>query len=79
MKFPITHSATCGHRKHATSISIRPDLLRSLGFPPGAPLVAVVDRQMVILCRSEAAEMWEHVLEDFPSLFIRQRERQERR
>ncbi len=70
MKLPVTLRASRRGKWSSTSVSLRPDLLRALGLPPGKVLCAVLDRRRVIFCPPEEAEMWERVLADFPSFFI---------
>ena len=72
MKLTITLSAQSSRKRSHVSVSLPPDLVRTLGLPLGKPLCAVLDRGRLIFRLPAEAEMWERVLEDFPAFFIRQ-------
>lgn len=69
MKLDITVHTMRG-RKDVVMVSLHPGVLKALGFTPGQPLCAVVDRGVVILCRPEDFEIWGAVVADFPAAFI---------
>lgn len=70
MKVPVMMKPARGNRKGAVTVSLRPDLWRALGFTPGAPLTAVMERDVLILCPPEDAAMWELLLADFPASLV---------
>ncbi len=72
MKFSVAVREAGWNRAQATTVTLRPDLLRLLGLAPGSHLTAVVERGVLIVCRAEDAEVWEALLSDFPAALVGQ-------
>jgi hypothetical protein len=65
LKLPVKLRPARGNRDRAVTVSLRPAIVHALGLKPGAPLAAILDRQVVIICPAEDAEKWETLLWEF--------------